>query len=341
MKVPKARKMSSGNWYINLRLGGESINVTEPTEKQCIKTAQLIKAQYLAGKRTEKREEKKLTLTAAIDNYITSRENVLSPSTIRGYRTIQRTRFQSIMKASVSDLTPERCQKAVNDEAKLCSPKTLCNAWRFLSSVIRDATDRVVRVRLPQIVQHERPFLDPAQISVFVAAVKGDDVEVPALLALCSLRTSEIRGLLWENVDFAKGLLHVRGSVVYDEHRQLVRKEATKNVTSRRDVPMIPQLAEALKSLERTDEYVIHGSIQHVYLRVNKICRANNLPEVGLHGLRHSFASLAYHLGMPAKIAQEIGGWANDQTMQRIYTHVAQADRITGQNKMLDYYKNL
>lgn len=46
MKVPKPRKLSSGNWFIQLRLGGESISVTEPTEKKCIKSAQLIKAEF-------------------------------------------------------------------------------------------------------------------------------------------------------------------------------------------------------------------------------------------------------------------------------------------------------
>lgn len=341
MKVPTPKKMSSGNWYINLRLGGESISVTEPTEKSCIRAAQLIKAEYLAGKRIAKEKEDSLTLTKAIDRYITSRENVLSPATIRGYRTIQKNRFQSIMDKPLTDLTPDFCQKIINNETRLCSSKTLANSWRFISSVVRDVTGQTIRVRLPQVVQHERPFLDPDQISVFVSAVHGSDIEVPALLALCSLRTSEIRGLRWQDVDFSRSIIHVRSAIVYDENRVLVHKETTKNTTSRRDVPMMPQLAAALKKMDRSGDYIVPGSIQHVYLQINKICKENNLPEVGLHGLRHSFASLAYHLGMPSKIAQEIGGWADDATMQRIYTHIAQTDRITNQNKMLDYYKKL
>ena len=44
------------------------------------------------------------------------------------------------------------------------------------------------------------------------------------------------------------------------------------------------------------------------------------------HGLRHSFASLAYHLQIPEKIAMEIGGWADDGTMRKIYTHLSQKD---------------
>ena len=42
---------------------------------------------------------------------------------------------------------------------------------------------------------------------------------------------------------------------------------------------------------------------------INKICHAMGLQSVGIHGLRHSFVSLAYHLGVPEKIVMEIGGW--------------------------------
>lgn len=341
MKVPTPKKMSSGNWYINMRLGGESINVTEPTERACIRSAQLIKAEYLAGKREAKAKPQALTLTKAIDKYIQSRENVVSPSTVRGYRNIQNTRFKAYMEKDVTSFDSDLCQEMVNQEARLCGAKTLTNAWGLISSVLRYTTGSSFSVKLPQIVQNERLFLDPDQISKFVSIVKGSEVEIPALLALCSLRTSEIRALTWDNVDFDRNIVHVRGSVVYDEDRNLVHKKENKNSTSRRDVPMIPQLASALRNIEHTSDYVFPGSIQHVYLRINKICKANGLPEVGLHGLRHSFASLAYHLNMPAKIAQQIGGWANDQVMQRIYTHISQADLIANQNKMLEYYKKL
>ena len=56
------------------------------------------------------------------------------------------------------------------------------------------------------------------------------------------------------------------------------------------------------------------------------MCAANGLPQVGNHGLRHSFASLAYHLGIPEKIAMEIGGWEDSKTMHDIYTHLAKRD---------------
>lgn len=98
MKVPKARRLPSGMWFIQLRLGGESIPITTRTEKECIRQAQYAKAEYLAGKRAPKKKEPDTpTLSESIDHYIQERKNVLSPSTIRGYRYIQRNRFKGIM----------------------------------------------------------------------------------------------------------------------------------------------------------------------------------------------------------------------------------------------------
>ena len=94
MKVPEPRKLTSGKWFIQLRLGGESISVSNFDKNACIREARAIKAEYQIGKRAPKAAPEAPTLNAAIDAYIKARENVLSPSTIRGYHEIQRNRFR-------------------------------------------------------------------------------------------------------------------------------------------------------------------------------------------------------------------------------------------------------
>ncbi len=208
MKVPAARKISSGNWFIQLRLGGESISVTERTERECKRKAQMIKAEYLAGKRLppETVKEKLSTVSEAIDAYIEAKSNILSPSTIRGYRTIQRTRFKGMMNQSLSDITDNDWIAACNAEAAICSAKTLTNAWRFLVSVVWFTSKGTLPdVKLPQIVPNERPFLDANQIKIFIDAMNDSPYQIPALLALSSLRRSEIFGLQWENIALKRG----------------------------------------------------------------------------------------------------------------------------------------
>lgn len=323
MKTPKARKLPSGAWFCRVRVDGQDVSITRPTEKEAVAEAMAVKAGL---KKAEKAPRKK-ALTVAIDEYISTRENILSPSTIRGYKAIQKSRFQNMMQKDIHSVTPEQWQQAVNLEAKKkITAKTLTNAWRFIASVIYEATGQRLNIRLPQIIPNERPFLTPEQIPVFVEAVHGTSVEIPALLALSSLRRSEFMNLRWKDIDLKNGVLHVNGAAVYGPDGTLVRKQETKNKSSRRTVPIIEPLQAALEQVDQTGEYIVTMAPNAIMCHVNRICKKNSLPEVGLHGLRHSFASLAYHLNIPEKVVMEIGGWSNDQTMRKIYTHISRKD---------------
>ena len=342
MVVPKATKMTSGNWYINLRLGGQSISVTETTEKKCVREAQRIKAEYLTGKRIKLAHKHDApTLRAAIDQYIAERQNILSPATLRGYRIVQKNRFQDIMDLRIDQIDRSVAQRAVNAATHEYSAKTVCNSWRFLSSVLADLGGETVDVRLPQIVPPDPKFLTTDQIAVFTRAIAGTDIEIPALLALCSLRQSELLGLEWEDVDLDHAVVRVRAAMVPGEDHKFIRKIETKNPSSRRTVPIMPQLVDALRAVSDKTGSVVRLTHSWIYKRLSHICEENSLPHVGLHGLRHSFASLAYHLGIPDKIAMEVGGWADDATMKKIYTHVAEADRLASETKMQNFYASV
>ena len=335
MKTPKARKLPSGSWFCRVRVNGKDIPITRATEKEAVAEAMAIKA----GIRDARLHIRKRTVTQAIDDYIESRQNILSPSTIRGYRTIQRGRFQQMMHKEISAVTQAQWQRAVASEARLVIAKTLDNAWCFLSSVIFEATGQRPVIRLPQVIPNERQWLTPTQIPIFVDAVKGHPVEIPALLALSSLRRSELLNLRCKAVEPKHGTRRANGAAVLDENGELVHKRETKNKSSRRTVPIIPPLQEALENAERKGEYVVTMRPNTIYTKINRLCQTNGLPLVGVHGLRHSFASLAFHLQMPEKVAMEIGGWANDQTMHKIYTHLAQEDLKKHAQSFTDFFR--
>lgn len=344
MKVPKPRKLPSGTWFIQLRLGGESISVTDASERGCIKEAQAIKAEYLAGKRAPKPPEPEgkgsVTLTQAIDHYIAARSNKLSPLTIRGYRTIQKYRFQAIMDRCLGEIQDSEWESIVNEEAASCAAKTLKNAYAFIRGVIHAETGKTLPdVTMPCGVPSDREFLDPEQIKVFVAAVKDTRYAVQALLALSSMRISEIHALRWEDIPKDPKFIKVSGAVVFDENNQYQKKRQNKNAASTRRVPiMIPELSAAIERDRKSCGPVMDISQNSLRAAVKRICAQNGLPPVTVHGLRHSFASLAYHLQMPEKIAMEIGGWSDSGTMHKIYTHIARSDIIRYQTAMTQFY---
>lgn len=198
MKTPTAKKLPSGSRYVRVRIDGQDVSITRPTEKEALAEAMAVKAGLSQHKKDLQNND--LTVLQAMNDYIESRRSVLSPATIRGYCIIRDNRFQSVSKMKIRSISRERWQQLVNIEARQVSAKTLKNAWGFVSSVIRAATGESMTVRLPQVVPQNRPFLEPEEIPTFLEAIIGDPAEIIALLALSSLRRSEIMALNWKRI---------------------------------------------------------------------------------------------------------------------------------------------
>ena len=324
--LPKVTQLPSGSFFTRVTVDGKRIPITKNTEEECIAEALALKHKVKEAERTQR--IKKKTLQEAVTEYIDSRREFRSPSTIYGYESYLRSSFRSMMKADIYTTTDTQWQAAIRQEMKAGhSPKYIKNAWMLMSAAIYEHTRRRPEVMLPEKEVNEKPYLEPEQIDTFVAAIRGQgQVELAALMELSSLRRSEMLAIKPEHIDFNKNTIAVQGAKVAGEKGKLTHKKQNKNDTSRRIIPIIPPLLEALQQADLSGEYVITISGGWICTRINEICRENGLPEVGNHGLRHSFASLAYHLQIPEKIAMEIGGWKDAGTMNKIYTPLAQRD---------------
>lgn len=79
---------------------------------------------------------KTMTVGQAFTQYITARDNVLSPATIRGYNIIKNTRLQSIMMTEIHSLTINDVQFAVNQDAVRLSHKSIKESVALLKSAL-------------------------------------------------------------------------------------------------------------------------------------------------------------------------------------------------------------
>lgn len=220
------------------------------------------------------------------------------------------------------------------------SPKTLRNSWGFWASALRYAGLPVPAVTLPAPEPPDLPYLDADQIKDFLVAVHGQPCELGALLALHSLRRSEICALTWENVDLKKNKIQVSGAMVLGVDGY-VTKTSNKNQSSKRTIPiLIPRLAELLNAASIKEGYVVPTHPNVLMRQINGVCKRANLPLVGVHGLRRSFASLAYSLQIPEQAVMAIGGWADYQTMHKKYIKLSQQDLAQWAGAMSDFFKD-
>lgn len=335
MKVPEPRKLDSGTWYIQMRLNGVSVPVKAASAAECKRMAALIKAEYMAGKRQIAKADG-TTLGEAIDAHMEQNKLGLSPATLRGYISIRNNRFGAYMNKPIKSVDWVRvCQ----EEAKKCSAKSMENAWGLASTAMRENGFNPPKIALPKVVEKEKEWLEHDQIKKLVAYLADKPSGIAALLALHSLRRSEICALTWDNVDLQKKTITVSGAAVFDKNQKLVQKQQNKTAKSRRAIPiMIPELTALLESEEDKTGLVVRCHPNTIRERVNSACRACGVPEVGVHGLRHSFASLAHHVGMPEAECMRIGGWSDYATMRKIYTHISERDIGMYANKMTEFY---
>ena len=320
ISIPKARQLSSGSWRIQLRR--EGVSITHKSKTRVEEEARAYRKKWLEEEALGLHAvSETVTLGKVIDNYISAKTKIVSPSTLTAYQSIRDHRLQSYMNVAANSIN---WQEAVNGELDDgVSVKTAKNVWGLCSSALRYAGITAVPPSFPRSVKAERNWLDYKQIITFLSLIEGEPYELCALLALHSLRRSEIFGLRPTDYDREKQIIHIRGAMLHTD-AGWIRTDLNKNDTSRRDVPIIiPRLAELLNAADPGIQYYVKPSSIIQYSAINKVCREAGLPEPGLHGLRHSFASLAYHLNWKKKSTEAVGGWRNSKILDAIYTHNA------------------
>lgn len=337
MRVPKAKQLPSGNWFIYLRIGGEKIGITEPTEELCVAKAMA----YKSGLIELKRHPENKTLCEACNQYIERNRARLSPTTIAGYEKIVNTAFPDLMTRKLKDITPKMVQRAVDIECgrfsnrgKPYSPKSVKNNYGLISTVLRE-NDISVSVRLPEIKQKPVLILTPQEI---YGAVKGSKVELPVLLAMwLSFSLSEIRGLT-KSKSIHNGQISIIDTVV-DVHGKPVRKTGGKEYKRTRTLDLPPYLANMI---DRVDGDII------VPLSANQITRGfyrrledANLPHISFHTLRHINASVMADLGIPEVVANDRGGWKTDYVRKRVYTHAFSDSRKRADNAIDSLFESI
>jgi integrase len=331
--APKPHQLATGEWAAQVMISGRRQWVKGETEADYYARAEALKAGVLAARPVYQ----PLTVGQMVDAYIERNRPVLSPSTVKAYRSIRKHRFQRAMAKDVRSGIDWQIE--INNELQDVKPKTLANAWRLITAAMKDAEIPVPRVKLPQIPKRERPWLDYEQISTFLAELyeTGGDCLIPALLALHGLRRSEILALTSDDIDLEREEIQVHAAEVYNDAGKRVHKETTKSRAGTRTVPiLIPALKTELKG--KTGRIVTkHPNV--IYAQINRVCKSAGLPEVGVHGLRHSFASLAYHLGWSEATTMQVGGWDDLKTVHGVYTHLSALDKSEDVERMKAYFR--
>jgi integrase len=251
--------------------------------------------------------EENPTVKEAIERYIKAKDGVLSPSTVRGYRAMQRTQFAAIERVKVSDLTTEKMQKFISKLASESSPKYTANVYGLLTaSVAMFRPDAIFRVTLPKKAVKRQISPSNDDVQLLFRSADGDLKICIALAAFGSMRRGEICALKY--CDIKDGVIHIHADMVMDSENHAVYKDMPKTSESVRTVKVPSQVIELIGKGKK-DEYVTHYTPQGISNAFSKLRKKIGVDGVRFHDLRHYYASIGAVLGVPDLYISDFGGW--------------------------------
>jgi integrase len=310
-----------------------------------------------------------LTMAVFLDRWLRAKQPNVSYRTYKAYESAVRVHIAPFLgTVALGKLKPTHIQEFILS----LLDKPVKNIWykgpgedgrertlgatqvRYIFSVLVTALEQAVGwellMRNPcQSVEPPRPKryrpsvlteLDAAQM---IRAVSGTDLFVPVMLGLtCGLRSGEICGLRWPDIDLEAGILHVSKGMVKLGKGQGYGLDDVKTCNSRRAVDVPESFIEVLKAERKaqlsrrmhlgpyyhTEDFVWcngDGSPHSPYLfyvHFKKMLTENGLPDIRVHDLRHSCATILLKNGVDLKVVQERLGHAQASFTMQAYVHL-------------------
>ena len=163
--MAKAKKLPSGKWrtqvydYTEVLPDGKKKKHMRSFTADTKKESEYLASQFAFTKKSTPTTA--MTLIEGIDRYIETYLEVLSATTISGYKTIKDNAFKTVMNVPISKINSDIMQRAINEECKRksdsrrckgkpISSKTVVNEYGLISTVIKKySPGTILDVKLP------------------------------------------------------------------------------------------------------------------------------------------------------------------------------------------------
>jgi integrase len=184
---------------------------------------------------------------------------------------------------------------------------------------------------------------DAEQLRQCLVAIEDDRLRALwTLAASTGMRRSELLGLGRASVDLYAKRLSVRDTLVVARTTPVLRRSEGKSSAAHSTIALDSETVEVLREHRRRqlEERIAAGPIWEnldlvftredgsllrpgwVTKRFRHLVEAAGLPWIGLHGLRHTHATMALLAGVPAKVVSERLGHSSVSITLDRYSHV-------------------
>ena len=255
----------------------------------------------------------------------------------------------------IKEVKPLHCQNVLNKMAEKYSNSVIEHSrlvmWMIFDSAVEN--ELITRNPITKSIKctsgrksKERQALTVEQQKLFLETVRdSSNYNQYALILQTGLRTGEMIGLRWSDVDFKNRIIHVRRTMEYRHSIGEWRTGEPKTKNSVRDVPLTQEAITILKNQKeklKKIKVIPMEFADSVFLcrdgtptknsaydtKLFYYCDKAGIPRFSMHVLRHTFATRCIEAGMKPKTLQMILGHSNIGITMNLYVHVTDDEKI-------------
>ena len=298
-------------------------------------------------------EKQKITLNEWFETWLSEyKENEVKIGTVLSYKNFYTYYVQKDLgHMQVSSIRGEHIQKLYN---KLLEEKLAPSSLKILSAILSGCFKRALKngliernpvtlASLPRQKRHEeRRVLTVEEQHIFMEYSKRSYLyNLFSLLLRTGMRSGEIRGLKFSDIDKEKRVIHVKRTLKYEVGRGFF-EDSPKTATSLRTIPLTTDMEKIIErqkqqwheeKILQLDAYIFHLedgtpiSRERLQGEINRILRhaadeGHDIARFTPHCLRHTFATRAIEAGMEPQVLKAILGHSTLSMTMDLYAHV-------------------
>lgn len=290
------------------------------------------------------------------DYWIEIKKKTVRPNTVRNYTERYVKNIKPIIgKMSLLDVKPLHCQKIFYDMAdQNYRTSTIYQTRITLFNMFEYATENEVLRSNPCKRSVKSDMGKPSKKKValtldvhkiFLQAIKGHSYENQYRFILqTGLRTGEMIGLKWEDINFEARTIQICRSMEYRYSTKEWRIGEPKSKSGYRTVPLTEEAITILKNQREKNKRISDISeewTEFVFLcrkgtpvknstydaALFKICDKAQISRFSMHILRHTFATRCVEAGMKPKTLQMLLGHSNIGITMNLYVHCTEEEK--------------
>lgn len=293
----------------------------------------------------------------------------LAWNTRRNYRERYIQNIQPVIgKMRIQDVRPMHCKTVLNRMNDDYRGSTVKQTYITMGTMFKAALmNDVIRKHPMDGVRYTNTIKAPNKIKYLTKdeecrfldiAKKSHNYRQYALILQTGLRTGELIGLTWDDIDFQKRTLTVNKTLEYRHSRGTWVAGPPKTVASYRTIPLTDRAYDILKEIydEKDTRKLSNELTQTLYYldkltgiekplamknlvfinfrtgmpnknssydtHLYKLCEEAGIKRFCMHALRHTYATRAVERGVNPKTLQELLGHSSLKTTMDTYVHV-------------------